>query len=86
MGHKHACLEVKFGFKSCITGLTEGSLPVILISLVLSNCHSGVYRSFCSNIHVFLSLSNFTMYNTDTDTVTVLSGTNENRKEEGKVT
>lgn len=36
-----------------------------------------------SNTHMFLSHSNFTMYNTDTDTVTVLSGTNGNNKEEG---
>ena len=32
---------------------------------------------------MFLSRSNFTMYNTDNDTVTVLSGTNGNDKGEG---
>ena len=36
-----------------------------------------------SNIRVFLSRSNFTMYNTDNDAVTVLSGTNGNDKGEG---
>jgi hypothetical protein len=35
---KHVCLEVKFGFKKNIGNLSEGSIPVILISMVSSLC------------------------------------------------
>jgi hypothetical protein len=31
---RHACLEVKFGFKKKIGNLSEGSVPVIFISMV----------------------------------------------------
>jgi hypothetical protein len=30
---RHACLEVKFGFKKKIGSLSEGSVPVIFISM-----------------------------------------------------
>jgi hypothetical protein len=31
---RHACLEVRFGFKKKIDSLSEGSVPVIFISMV----------------------------------------------------
>jgi hypothetical protein len=34
---RHACLEVKFGFKRKIGSLSEGSVPVIFISMLLTH-------------------------------------------------
>jgi hypothetical protein len=43
---RHACLEVKFGFKKKIGSLSEGSVPVIFISMFTTEFLAGKFVMF----------------------------------------